>query len=164
MSPEVEALIAQRRRLGQDTHDEVWDGEYHMSPAAHSHRGIVCSELMSALRPAARSIGLRSSDAFNLGSPDDYRVPDGGFHRQVPDGVWVAPAAIVIEVVSPDDESFNKFDFYAAHGVEEMFIAEPTSQSIFIYTAINGMLVETNVSGMLGLSAAQIVAAIDWPG
>jgi Uma2 family endonuclease len=163
MSPEVEALIAQRRRLGQDTHDEVWDGEYHMSPAAHSHHGIVCSELISALRPAARSIGLRSSDAFNLGSPDDYRVPDGGFHREVPDGVWVATAAIVIEVVSPDDESFNKFDFYAAHGVEEMFIAEPASRSIRIYVAVEGLMVETTVSDLLGLSAAQLVVAIDWP-
>jgi hypothetical protein len=34
--PELNALIARRQSLGLDTHDEVWKGEYHMAPAAHS--------------------------------------------------------------------------------------------------------------------------------
>ena len=32
--PVLASLIAERKRLGLDTHDEVWQGEYHMAPAA----------------------------------------------------------------------------------------------------------------------------------
>ena len=32
---EISALIARRHALGLDTHDEVWEGEYHMAPAAN---------------------------------------------------------------------------------------------------------------------------------
>lgn len=33
--PEVEAYLARRRELGQDLYDEVWEGTYHVAPAAH---------------------------------------------------------------------------------------------------------------------------------
>ena len=36
---ELEELIARRRALGQDGMDEVWEGEYHVAPHAHSHSG-----------------------------------------------------------------------------------------------------------------------------
>jgi len=49
---------------------------------------------------------------FNLGvSEHDYRVPDGGLHRQRPRGVWQATAALVIEILSPHDESWEKPPF-----------------------------------------------------
>jgi hypothetical protein len=31
----------------------------------------------------------------------------------------VATAAVVVEVVSPDDETCERFGFYAAHGVDD---------------------------------------------
>lgn len=32
----VDDLIEARRRLGQDRHDEMWEGDYHLAPDAHA--------------------------------------------------------------------------------------------------------------------------------
>ena len=74
--PELDALIARRRSLGLDTHDEVWKGEYHMAPSAHSSHGWLDQQLAELLGPLARAAGLGGTGPFNLGEPDDFRVPD----------------------------------------------------------------------------------------
>jgi len=63
----------------------------------------------------ARGADLIATEPFNLGRADDYRVPDHGYHRRLPDDIWVDSAAVVVEVVSPDDEAYATFGFYAAH-------------------------------------------------
>jgi hypothetical protein len=55
---------------------------------------------------------------FNLGEPEDYRVPYGGLFRPGPDEVYVPTAALVVEIISPDDNTWEKLGFYAAHGVD----------------------------------------------
>ena len=83
------------------------------------------------LVPYAHAAGLHGSTAFNLGDGlTDFRVPDGGYHRGAPTGTWIPDAAIVVEIVSPDDETYAKFGFYAAHGVEEILVADPTEKRI----------------------------------
>ena len=42
---ELEGLIQRRRALGIDTFDEVWEGSYHMAPAAHPAHGYVGTQL-----------------------------------------------------------------------------------------------------------------------
>ena len=39
-------------------------------------------------------------------------------------------AAVVVEVVSPDDETYEKSGFYAAHGVDELIVADPAGRSL----------------------------------
>ena len=63
-----------------------------------------------------------STAAFNLGQPDDFRVPDGGIHRALPTTVYVPTAAAVIEIESPDDETWDKFGFYAERAVDEVLV------------------------------------------
>jgi hypothetical protein len=48
------------------------------------------------VEPYARSRGLVSSALFNLGTESDSRVPDGGYHRSTPTGVFVPTVAIVV--------------------------------------------------------------------
>lgn len=109
--PELEAFLQRRRALGQDRHDEVWEGVYHVAPHAHTHHGIVDAQLSAALLPWARSRGLHTSTAFNLGEPHDFRVPDGAVHRVLPHGAYAETAAVVVEVVSPDDQTNDKLAF-----------------------------------------------------
>ena len=66
---EISALIARRRALGLDTHDEVWEGEYHMAPAADVAHGWVDQQLAQLLAPLAAAAGLVATGPFNLGSP-----------------------------------------------------------------------------------------------
>jgi hypothetical protein len=99
--PQLAEFLAPRRALGQDGHDEVWDGEYHVAPAAHPWHGYIDRHFGEVLAPAAKQAGLVGTTTFNLGEPDDYRVPDAGYHRGMPSTAYVATAAIVVEIVSP---------------------------------------------------------------
>lgn len=161
---EIVAFLARRRALGQDGFDEVWEGDYHVVPAPDPWHGLVHSALLERLVPLARAAGLHPSSQFNLGEPDDFRVPDGGFHRRQPSGVCIPTAAIVVEVVSPDDETWLKFDFYARHGVEEILVANPRTREIRWFPLAGTTYQEADASTLLGVTAGELMAAIDWPG
>ncbi len=158
---ELQELISRRRALGQDGFDEVWEGEYHVAPHAHSHHGLIAHRLAVLLDPYASRAGLMGSGAFNLGSPEDYRVPDGGFHRVLPEGVYVASAPVVVEIVSPDDETFAKLGFYAAHGVVEVIVALPEASEVRCYDPATGK--ERVSSEVLGVDLRELSAQLDWP-
>src|SRR5690242_14530929 len=115
--PDVQMIIERRRALGQDGSDEVWEGVYYMTPHAHVHHGLLQIELGGSLKAFASPRGLRVSAEFNLGKPDDYRVPDLGVHRGSPNELYVSTVAMVVEILSPYDKTFEKFDFYGRHGV-----------------------------------------------
>jgi Putative restriction endonuclease len=161
--PELDALIARRRSLGLDTHDEVWKGEYHMAPAAHSSHGWLDQQLAELLGPMARAAGLGGTGAFNLGEPDDFRVPDRGLHRKRPHAVWVPTAAVVIEIESPDDETWDKLDFYADHGVDELLILSAESQSITWLALKDGRYQPVDESQLLGPESRTLPDRIEWP-
>ena len=161
--PELEQFLARRRALGQDLFDEVWGGSYHVAPAPSFSHGRVEAELAAALRPAAERVGLVMTGPFNLGESDDYRVPDQGWHRVRSGGTWLPTAALVVEVVSPGDESYEKFSFYAAHGVDEVLIADPSLRTIRLWRLRDGRYEEAGRSDLLGLDLADLVTAVDWP-
>ncbi len=159
---ELEELISRRRALGQDGFDEVWEGEYHVAPHAHSHHGLIAHRLAVLLDPYASRAELLGSGAFNLGTPEDYRVPDGGFHRVLPEGVYVASAPVVVEIVSPDDETFAKLGFYAAHGVLEVLVALPEERAVRCYDPATGEQLTT--STVLGVDVSELSTQLEWPG
>ena len=161
--PELEALIRRRQGLGLDIYDEVWEGSYHVAPAAHPAHGYVDHALAVLLDPYAKSAGLVATGPFNLGRPEDYRVPDHGYHRELPADVWVPTAAIVVEVVSPDDETYAKFAFYSASGVDEVIVADPQEQSVRCFRRGGDHYVETDASALLGIRAEELTGGIAWP-
>jgi Uma2 family endonuclease len=161
--PEFEALLERRHALGQDLYDEVWEGEYHMAPAPHPFHGYIDHRLAVILDPLVRQAGLVATGPFNLGSADDYRVPDGGLHRGMPTTTFVRTAAVVIEIVSPDDETWDKIDFYAAHAVDELLIADPRKCSVTWLVLDGDQYIERDASPLLGVSSAELAAQIDWP-
>jgi len=161
--PELEAFLARRRALGLDGHDEVWEGEYHVAPHAHSDHGIVELEVGVVLRARTHGSGLLATGPFNLGDPDDYRVPDGGLHRQRPGTLYVSTAALVVEVLSPGDETMAKFGFYAGRGVDELLVADPAARTIRLWQRAANGYAEVNESRLLDATAADLVAEIAWP-
>ena len=97
-----EELLERRRELGQDLLDEVWEGVYHMNPAPSEGHRRDRPAARGAAGPPARAAGLvPMMSIFNLGAPEDYRVPDGGLHRERPEPGAGATAALVVEIVSP---------------------------------------------------------------
>jgi Uma2 family endonuclease len=125
--------------------------------------GEVESQLHALLRPLAQAAGLRMRGQFNLGEDGDYRVPDGGLHRDRSDRVYYPSAALVIEVVSPGDESWGKLDFYAAHGVEELLIVDPQEKAVSWLGLEGGEYQHLKRSRLIELGASELAARIDWP-
>jgi Uma2 family endonuclease len=161
---EIVAFLARRRALDQDRSDEVWEGDYHVVPAAHPRHGYVDRTLGRLLGPPADAAGLIGTSEFNLGVQDDYRVPDAGYHRTMPSDVWVPTAAIVVEIVSPGDETWAKFDFYAGHGVDEICVADPQRRQIRWFLLAEAQYQEAPASPLLGVTTTELEAGIDWPG
>jgi hypothetical protein len=161
--PELAALIARRHQLGLDKYDEVWDGEYHMAPMAHSSHGELQMVVGFFLRPLAEAAGLVVIGPFNLGQPDDFRVPDLGLHRGHPNAVWVPTAAVVVEIESPDDETWEKLPFYAARRVDEVLIVSADPRAVTWLILEGGGYVRSEASRLLGPESAALEARIDWP-
>jgi Uma2 family endonuclease len=161
--PEVLAsLIAERQRLGLDTHDEVWNGEYHMAPAASFRHSRTNGLLFRLLDDAATPRGLVTSMEFNLGSPSDYRVPDLGVHRGFPEGAWIETATIVVEVRSPNDESYDKFSFYFDRNVEELLVVDLHSESVSWFSRGFDRFEQIAASTILSLSIGDVLGAVGW--
>jgi Uma2 family endonuclease len=128
---EFERLLERRRRLGQGVLDEVWEGVHHMNPAPAGRHADIAQQLAELLGSPARKAGLVPMlSIFNLGEPDDYRVPDGGLHRERENHVYYPTVAMAVEIVSPDDGTWDKLGFYASRGVDELLIVEPQDRHV----------------------------------
>jgi Uma2 family endonuclease len=163
---ELQALLERRKRLGQDRKDEVWEGVLHMVPApAHRHADLA-QQLAELLGPAARVAGLQPTVAgFNLGdSKDDFRVPDGGLHRPGAAEMWHPTAALVLEILSPDDETWEKLPFYAVHKVDEVLIVDSDTRQVhWLGLTSDGHYEPIERSGLIDLGAAELAQRLDWP-
>ncbi|HTX30108.1 MAG TPA: Uma2 family endonuclease [Solirubrobacteraceae bacterium] len=161
---EVTALIERRRRLGQDLFDEVWEGVLHMNPAPAGGHAKLDQQVAELLGPLARQAGLTSTGPCNLGiSEDDYRLPDRGLLRDWTDQVWYATAALVVEIVSPGDESYRKLDFYAPQGVDEVLIIDRDRREVH-WLALAGKRYEPiERSRVIDLGPVELQQQLDWP-
>jgi Uma2 family endonuclease len=160
---ELRALLDRRRRSRGDRHDEVWEGVYHMVTAPGARHSLITTQLVILLDGAARAAGFVVTVEFNLGDADDYRIPDLGVHRGQPQGTWIPTAAAVVEIVSPDDETWDKLGFYAERGVDELIIVDPATESVDWRGLCDGEYVRIERSGLVDLDGTRLAAQIDWP-
>jgi Uma2 family endonuclease len=160
---EIEQLIKKRQQLGQDLYDEIWEGDYHMAPAPSNDHGYLQHSIIMLLGPLAKVAGLSGSGPFNLGEPDNFRVPDLGYHRTRPTGVWAPTCAVVVEIVSPDDDTFEKFGFYAAHGVDEILVVDGASRAVHWFSRQDNEYAPIVESTLLRITTADLAEGIDWP-
>lgn len=161
--PGFDAWLERRRTLGQDGFDELWEGEYHVAPMAHGRHGEIDDQLARLLGPHADVAGLRGSGPLNVGEPDDYRVPDRAYlSRDTPRAVFHPTVAIVVEIVSPGDETRRKLDFYFRHGVEELLIVDPETRTVEWHARGSDGFVEADRSALLDLASDELAAALDW--
>jgi hypothetical protein len=162
--PELVALLERRRRAGVDRLDEVWQGVRHLVPAPASSMPTSASSSPSC-SDRQRAAGLRPTmSAFSLGASEhDFRVPDGGLHRPGAAGVWHATAALIVEILSRDDESWQKLPFYAAHDVDEILIVDPAERTVTWLGLRAGEYQPIQRSALIKLGPVELAARLDWP-
>ena len=133
-SPE---MLEERRRLGHDRLDEVWDGVLHMVPQPGTPHQSFAGSLYSFLRSRIRDGQQIFYETGLYLSPDErnYRVPDlvvaarehiarRGIERE---------AELVVEVLSKNDMSRDKLPFYASCHVQEVWLVDPETREHEIY-------------------------------
>jgi hypothetical protein len=163
--PELEALLERRRQAGVDRLDEVWQGVHHMVPGPSFEHARISQQLAVLLDGPARAGGLLAAiSEFNLGeSEHDFRVPDGGLHRPGAAGVWLSTAALVVEILSPDDETWQKLPFYAAQNVDEVLIVDPTARTVAWLGLREGEYQPVQRSALIELGPIELAEQLDWP-
>jgi hypothetical protein len=163
---QIEELLERRRRWGADLFDEVWDGVYHAATplATAGSIALVREDLRTALGSLAQRAGLQMLGAFNIGEWDtDYRVPHGGLHRELNWDMCAPTAALVIEIVSPGDETWEKLPFYAAHQVDEVLIVDPQERTVNWLGLAGEEYRPIERSGLVDLGAGDLAEQLDWP-
>ncbi len=127
-------ILDARRCTGADRWDEMWDGVLHMPPMPNRSHQELELDLGAWLRAFwARPQGNKVYPPINLALPGrwpkDYRIPDlvlltpDRFHIDRNEYFEGAPTAVV-EIRSPDDESYEKLPFYAQLQIPEVWIVD----------------------------------------
>ncbi len=146
-----EALIEERRRLGLDKHDEVWDGVIHMVPSASRIHQRVQLKLAGALTPIVRRRGLDMFLDFDLMDPvkgeKDFRQPDITIvdPAHTTERATQRNAHVAIEILSPYDESRHKIAFYARQQVQEIWLLDVRLGTIEVYAGATPVLARDGV-------------------
>jgi Uma2 family endonuclease len=140
-------LIQWRRQTGADMWDEMWEGVLHMPPVPNREHQDFQFSLEAWLRTFwARPGGNRVHHEINLASvggwPHDYRIPD--LLLLTPDRFGIdrneyfeGPPTVVVEIRSPDDESYEKFPFYAKLGVPEVWVVDRDTKTPEVYLLVS---------------------------
>lgn len=131
--PESRALLEERARLGFDGRDELWVDDdrdvcvIHVVPAPQTRHQLIEVGLLRHLVGRAEDAGLVLLTNTGVHPPqgEQYRIPDLVlFDREHMSERGVeGNAAAVIEVVSPDDESWEKIPYYLEVGCGEVSCA-----------------------------------------
>ncbi len=174
-----EALVEERRRTGADRCDELWEGELHMvqlPSGLHQRLGTALAMVLNPLAEGRGLVGSYETGLYRPGTDLDYRVPDQVYARPelaTERGVD-GPAEVVVELLSPGDETYEKLGFYADLGVGEVIVLDPAERRVELFVLRGGrhVLVEANAEGRVrspALGAAFSCApgprlAITWEG
>jgi Uma2 family endonuclease len=149
MSVALPEVLRLRKQTGADRFDEMWEGVLHMTAAPRVDHQDAATGIASFFRDVwtPRSGGLALVQA-NVSTPErwdrDYRIPDvsvvAADRLPRPEDLFVRPA-VVVEVRSPDDDSFEKLPFYAAVGVDAVVVVERDTRAVQVLALSSGSFV-----------------------
>lgn len=161
-------MVRQRQADGIAVYDELWEGVYHVVPAGSRRHGEAQAAILTVLREWTwpRVATAVVTGPVNIGSPNNYRVPDAAVLADIlsDDDVFIPTALMVVEVLSPGDDSFKKFDFYLERGVKEILIVDPQARTVELHAAEGIGYAVVDDSAALGMAnaAPQLARAMGW--
>jgi Uma2 family endonuclease len=163
-------LLEERRRLGHDVRDEMWEGVLHMVPPPSGRHQRLNAELVAVMVPLARGrrlLVLTEAGIFRPGAVErDYRVPDLVVAR--PEHYWpelgiVGAAELVVELRSPGDETYEKLPFYAGLGCRQVLVIDPETGEVELFEYVEGELQRTTTPSLMLHALELTVATADDP-
>jgi len=147
-------MLERRHLWGADRHDEVWSGVLHLDLLrAHADLAQQLGELLS---PPARSAGMTvAMGECNFGQAEhDGHELDGALR--------LTSAQLVVEIVTPDQDSWEKLSFYAAHHVDELVIVDPAERAVhWLALAEHGGYQAVERSGLIDLDPFKLADQLE---
>ena len=162
-----EQIIANRRARRIDRKDEVWQGTYIITPSRDvEHQSLIMSLLVALPGVVSPLAGGQVYPGLNLSDGTDdwkqnFRCPDvvvllAGSEAQVFEAHICGPADFLVEIVSPDDKSREKFDFYGELGVRELLLIDRYPWSLELYRHNGSELV---LAGQSTAEQSEVIAS-----
>jgi Uma2 family endonuclease len=158
-----EDLIRERRRLGNDRYDEVWDGVYVMPPLASNFHQDLVGDLYAMTREVVYLEGRgRVQPGANVSDrnedwKENFRVPD--VVVVLNDGTaidrgthWQGGPDFLVEVESPGDDTEEKLPFYSQIRVREVLIIHRDSRKLKLLRLNDGEFTEVEPAKLAGRS------------
>ncbi len=152
IDPFVEQQIrSQRAEWGADRFDEVWEGIYIMTPVPNLEHQDISTGLSTILRIIIQWAGLGTVyQEINVsdrerGWEQNYRVPDvavvlNGTQAKFCGTHYCGGPDFLVEIISPDDRSREKLQFYAGIGVAELMLIDRHPWRLELYRLEYGEL------------------------
>ena len=119
----LKEMLDRRHSWGADRHDEVWSGVLRLDRLrAHADLAQRLGELLS---PPARAAGMTVvMGECNFGEAEhDGHELDGALR--------LTSAQLVVEIVMPDQDSWERLSFYAVHRVDELVVVDPAERAVY---------------------------------
>ena len=153
----IRRIIRRRRRLGLNHKDEVWNGRYIVMPDPDNVHQELVAELLFVFTLIVKRAGLgKAYPGTNITDCDDkwshnYRVPDvtvflNGNKAEDRHTHWFGGPDLAVEIVSDNDKSRKKLDFYASVGTRELLIVDREPWLIELFRLRDGELVSAGTS------------------
>jgi Uma2 family endonuclease len=133
-------LVEHRRRTGAGRLDECWEGVWHLTDPTGPHQRLafdisrIHAEAVEDKGLGTAWISINVTDREE-GWIQNHRCPDGAVILNGNPGRWVGEnqAAflggpdLILEVRSPDDDTYLKLPFYAERRVHEVLVVDQES-------------------------------------
>lgn len=141
-SDSLQSLVLHRRRTGTGRLDECWEGVWHLTDPGRTHQRLagqiyrVHAEVVEDAGRGSAWISINVTDR-EVRWLENHRCPDGAVILPGNQGRWIGErnaAAfwggpdLVLEILSPGDDSYEKLPFYAERGVREVLIVDPETR------------------------------------
>jgi Uma2 family endonuclease len=144
-------LIEDRRAQGLDRFDEVWDGVYVMSPLPEWYHQEIVLDLAAALKKSLSRARLgRVVAGCNISDRNEdwssnYRCPDVVVFLETTQAIfrgahWQGGPDFAAEVVSDNDRTWDKLDFYASLGTRELLIVDRNPWKLSLLQLLAGKM------------------------
>jgi Uma2 family endonuclease len=137
-------FIQQRRESGNDRWDEVWDGVYVLMPNPNVEHQDLATGLAAIFRTLFDwSKNGKTYQGVNVSNQSEdwtrnYRCPDvavylSGTPAALRGAYMLGGPDFAVEIISPEDRSRQKFDFYASVGVRELLLVDREPWALELY-------------------------------
>lgn len=154
----IREFVDAREIAGIDRFDEVWEGRLVVPPMPNNEHYILAMKLTEAFSAVIDwDRGDYALPGGNLSDREDwksnYRAPDaivilaaGACENR--ESHWYGGPDLVLEILSPGEKKFAKFDFYAKIGTREVLIVDRKPWSIELFRLVEGKLVSAGLSNL----------------